>query len=106
MAGINILATKMVLDYGTGSLWGLIIGIVLICVGFIFLIKTDHDFFAGIVAAGMVISIISLTWILLPVQAKIATIEDDVPYKYIEEHYKIKDKTDNLYTLIPLKEEK
>ena len=106
MEGINILATKMVLDYGIGSLWGLIIGIVLIGVGVIFLNKTDYDFFCGVFTAGVVISIIALFWIFTPVGAKIATIEDDVPYKYIEEHYKIKDKTDNLYTLIPLKEEK
>lgn len=108
MEGINILATKYVLDYGIGSLWLLIIGIVLIGVGVIFLIETEHEFFEGIVLAGIMISIILLGWILVPVEAKIATIEDDVPYKYIEEHYKIKDKTDNLYTLIPipLKEEK
>jgi uncharacterized Tic20 family protein len=106
MEGINILATKLVLDYGIGILWWLIIGIVLIGVGVIFLITTDNDVFAGIVVAGIIISLFSLSWILTPVTAKIATIEDDVPYKYIEEHYKIKDKTDNLYTLIPLKEEK
>ena len=106
MEGINILATKMVLDYGIGSLWWLIIGIVLIGVGVIFSITTDCDFFAGVILAGIMISIIVLSWIFMPVEAKIATIEDDVPYKYIEEHYKIKDKTDNLYTLIPLEEKK
>lgn len=106
MEGINILATKMVLDYGIGSLWSLIIGLVLIVVGIIFLIHTEHEFFAGFVAAGIIISIIVLSWIFIPVEAHIATIEDDVPYKYIEEHYKIKDKTDNLYTLIPLTEGK
>ena len=106
MDGINVLATKLVLNYGIGSLWWLIIGIVLIGVGITILINTDIEIFAGVVAGGIVISIISLTWILTPVKAHIATIEDDVPYKYIEEHYRIKDKTDNLYTLIPLKEEK
>ena len=106
MEGINILATKMTLDYGIGSLWWLIIGIVLIGVGVIVLSQTDYEFFAGVIVAGIIISAMALVWIFSPVEAKIATIEDDVPYKYIEEHYKIKDKTDNLYTLIPLKEEK
>lgn len=106
MEGINILATKYVLDYGIGSLWLLIIGIVLIGVGVIFLIETHSDFFEGAVIAGSILSVLVVSWILFPVQVHIATIEDDVPYKYIEEHYRVKDKTDNLYTLIPLKEEK
>ena len=107
MEGINILATKMVLDYGVGSLWTLIFGLLFIGIGIIALINTDNcvGFFAGMIAAGIITTLLCLSYIFVPVKAHIATIEDDVPYKYIEEHYIIKDKTDNLYTLIPLKEE-
>lgn len=106
MEGINILATKMVFDYGIGSMWVLVIGLLLFFVGIIGIIHWKKDGWFGAVLLGLVLSISGLIYILIPVTAKIATIEDDVPYKYIEEHYKIKDKTDNLYTLIPLKEKK
>ena len=39
MEGINILATKMVSDYGVVSLWWLIIGIIGICIGYIVLMN-------------------------------------------------------------------
>ena len=106
MEGINILATKMVFDYGIGSMWVLVIGLLLFFVGIIGFIYWDKDSWIGAMLSGVALSFFSLVYILMPVKAQIATIENDVPYKYIEEHYKIKDKTDNLYTLIPLKEEK
>lgn len=96
MEGINILATKMVLDYEVVSLWWLIVGIIGICIGFLV---------AFPMAIGIIITAIVLVVMLTPVEAHIATIEDNVPYKYIEEHYKIQDKEDNLYTLIPISEE-
>ena len=106
MEGINILATKLILDYGVGMVWMLLIGLLVFLFGLFCLFKWDNAY--GLVPAliGVGLSITSLIVILSPVTAHIATIEDDVPYKYIEEHYRIKDKTDNLYTLIPLEEKK
>lgn len=105
MEGINILATKMVLDCGVVSLWWLIVGIIGVCIGLLVACNgSDFGFFPMII--GSIITAIVLVVMLSPVEAHIATIEDNVPYKYIEEHYKIKDKNGDLYTLIPLEEEK
>ena len=105
MEGINILATKLVLDYGVVSLWWLIVGIIGVCIGLLSLCDgLDFGIFPMVI--GSIITAIVLFVMLLPVEAHIATIEDNVPYKYIEEHYKIKDKNGDLYTLIPLEEEK
>ena len=105
MEGINILATKMVLDYGVCSLWWLIVGVIGICIGYIALINAS-DWGVVPTAIGGLIVIIVIVWIFTPVKAHIATIDDNVPYKYIEEHYRIIDKNDNLYTLIPKEETK
>lgn len=106
MEGINILATKLVLDYGIVSMWILLISSLVACLGIWAIYEEDSSFGCGCVIAGIITIIITVIYIFSPVEAKIATIEDDVPYKYIEEHYRIKDKTDNLYTLIPLEEKK
>ena len=106
MEGINILATKMVLDYGVDVMWLLLAGLLIFLFGIFWLYKWDNEFCVLPMILGMLMTVVSFILIFSPIEAHIATIEDDVPYKYIEEHYKIKDKTDNLYTLIPLKEEK
>lgn len=105
MEGINILATKMVLDYGVVSLWWLIVGIIGICIGLL-VSCNDSDFGIFPIMIGSIITALVVWYMLSPVEAHIATIDDNVPYKYIEEHYRIKDKNDNLYTLIPKEETK
>ncbi len=100
MEGINILATKNILDFGVGSVLGVIIGVLLVLLGFIIMEdwRGTGEFLSSI---GLVLILSMIIYILLPIKAHIATIEDSVPYKYIEEHYRVKDKVDNLYTLIP-----
>lgn len=101
MEGINVLATKYILDFGVGSVLGVIIGVLLVLLGFLIIVEDWERTGAFLIAIGLVLILLMITYIFAPIKAHIATIEDSVPYKYIEEHYRVKDKVDNLYTLIP-----
>ena len=91
MEGITILATKNIYDFGAGSVCGLIIGFLLILLGIIVCCFSKKSFFdwAGAMACaiGLIINLSCLLYMFIPVEAYIATIEDTVPYKYIEKHY-------------------
>lgn len=101
MEGINILAVEKILDFGMGSVLTIIIGILLVLLG-LALIGLEWEALGSIMSSiGGVVILLAIVYIFIPVKAHMATIEDNVPYKYIEEHYIVKEKVDDLYTLIP-----
>lgn len=101
MEGINILATQNIVNFGVGSVLGVIIGVLLVLLGILIIVEDWERTGACVISIGLVLILYMIIYILTPTKAHIATIEDNVPYKYIEEHYRVKGKVDNLYTLIP-----
>lgn len=102
MEGITILGTKYIMDGGISHTLLLIIGILLVALGVMFLILYNENMAGGILCVGgATIFLATLLYILIPVKVHMATIEDNVPYKYIEEHYIVKEKVEDLYILIP-----
>lgn len=101
MEGIKILAEENILDFGMGSILTIIIGILLVLLG-LALISLDWEMIGTFMSGlGGAIIFLVIIYIFIPIKAYIVTIDDTVPYTYIEEHYRVKDKVDNLYTLIP-----